>query len=299
MTKTTTFNVCVPATSANLGTGFDSLGLALDLFASIEISFESEILKTNSTGGERLVLEAIQEFYNTIKKTPPKVCIKYKTALPLGRGLGSSASARVGGIMAANKFEGEPLNKEDCLTLATKLEGHPDNACPALFGGIQVCVKKGDDSFLHSACQYPDLLIALLIPDKGLATSKARNILPPQYSAEDAIHNSSHLALLVNALAENRIDLLDEAMNDRFHQPYRSKLFPPLYDLFSVAKEAGAITAWLSGAGSSVAAFCGDQEKANSAATAMLNSLENIGLQGKTIITKISQKGAYFEDIRP
>ena len=296
MAKTTTFNVHVPATSANLGTGYDSLGVALDLFSSIKISFGDETRNNDQGAGEKLVLDAISSFYTKIGKTPASATVNFQVSQPLGRGLGSSASARVGGILTANKFEGEPLDKEACLELATALEGHPDNACPAIFGGIQVCVKKTENTFIHSTCQYPDLLIALLIPDKGLATSKARNVLPSQYSREDAIHNSSRTALLVAALTEKRIDLLEEAMNDRFHQPQRSKLFSPMYDIFSAAKDSGASASWLSGAGSSVAAFCTNKDIANDVASAMLLSLENADLQGRTVITQISQTGAYLEE---
>ena len=296
MAKTITFNIHVPATSANLGTGFDSLGLALDLFSSIKISFGDKPPNNDQGAGEKLVLDAISSFYTKIDKKPVSATVDFEVSQPLGRGLGSSASARVGGILAANKFEGEPLDKEACLKLAAALEGHPDNACPAIFGGIQVCVKKTENTFVHSTCQYPDLLIALLIPNKGLATSKARDVLPAQYSREDAVHNSSRTALLVAALAEKRIDLLDEAMNDRFHQPQRSKLFPPLYDIFSAAKDSGASASWLSGAGSSVAAFCTNKDIANDVANAMLFSLENVGFQGRTVITQISQTGAYFEE---
>ncbi|HCU99857.1 MAG TPA: homoserine kinase [Dehalococcoidia bacterium] len=288
----TAITVRVPATSANIGTGFDCLGLALDLFASITVTFsEAEQVSTNDVG-EKMVLSAARAAYERIGLNRPRgLSAQYTVAIPLGRGLGASAVARVAGILAVNEREGHPLDTNACLALAADLEGHADNACPALFGGVQACVGTSD-GFAHVRCGYPeDLQIVLLIPDHSMPTKEARRLLPDSYSRQDAIHTSSRLGLLVASLAAGRIDLLDEATQDRFHQHQRSALFPPLFDVFDAAKAAGAHAAWLSGAGSSVAAFVSEQASRD-VGKAMLDVLEGAGMSGRSLVTRIAPSGA-------
>ncbi len=290
--EATAVTIRVPATSANIGTGFDCLGLALDLFASVTVTFSEAVQPPTNDVGEKMVLSAARAAYERIgRASPAGLAARYTVAIPLGRGLGASAVARVAGILAANEREGHPLDEDACLALATDLEGHVDNACPALFGGVQACVET-DEGFARVRCRYPsDLQIALLIPDHSMPTKEARRLLPDSYSRQDAIHTSSRLALLVAALAAGRADLLDEATQDRFHQPQRSALFPPLYDVFAAAKGAGAHAAWLSGAGSSVAAFA-SEETSREVARAMLNTLQGAGMSGRTLVTRIAASGA-------
>ncbi len=290
--EATEVTVRVPATSANIGTGFDCLGLALDLFASITVSISEAEQAPPDNVGEKMVISAARAVYErTGRSQPVGLAARYTVAIPLGRGLGASAVARVAGILAANEHEGRPLDEDACLSLACDLEGHADNACPALFGGVQVCVPAGE-GFSRVRCRYPgDLQIALLIPDHPMPTREARRLLPVGYSREDAVHTSSRLGLLVAALAAGRTDLLDEATQDRFHQPQRAALFPPLYDVFAAAKGAGAYAAWLSGAGSSVAAFA-PAEASRGVAGAMLATLERAGMTGRTLVTRIAASGA-------
>ena len=288
----TAITVRAPATSANVGTGFDCLGLALDLFASVTVTFDEAERPPGGDAGETMAVAAARACYERIGRAPPAgIAARYTVAIPLGRGLGASAAARVAGILAANEREGRPLDADACLALAANLEGHPDNACPALFGGVRVCVAT-DDGHAHVPCRYPaDLRVALLIPDHAMPTAEARRLLPDSYSRADAVGTSARLGLLVAALAAGRADLLDEATQDRFHQPWRAALFPPLYDVFDAAKGAGAHAAWLSGAGSSVAAFA-PPEDARAVAAAMLAALEAAGMAGRTLVTRIAPTGA-------
>lgn len=284
--------VRVPATSANLGAGFDCLGLALDIFASIRVSFTAAEQPLTEDVGEKMVLTAVRQTYLRMGRTPPAgLAAKYQVAIPLGRGMGASAVARVAGVLAANEAEGCPLDVEECLAIASDLEGHGDNACPAMFGGMQVCVG-GEGHYLHVACRYPqDAGLAILVPDHSMATKDARRVLPETYSKADTVHNIGRAALFVAAMAAGRMDLLDEATQDRVHQPQRAALFPPLFDIFAAAKGAGAHAAWLSGAGSSVAAICtGDSVR--EVATAMLATLEGAGMTGRTLVTRIAPRGA-------
>ena len=217
--------------------------------------------------------------------------MSYGVGIPLGRGLGASAVARVAGVLVANEYTGHPLDEDSCLAIVSEMEGHSDNACPAMFGGVQVSVH-AENGWLHVPCRYPgNLYMALLIPDYSMATKDARRVLPEAYSREDAVHNSGRLAMFIAALAAGRLDLLDEGTQDRFHQPQRATLFPPMYDLFAAAKGAGAHAAWLSGAGSTIAAICSEAE-ARPVAAAMLAQLEGEGLTGRSMVTRISAEGA-------
>lgn len=288
----TAITLRVPATSANLGAGFDCLGLALDLYASMTVTFTGREQIPTEDVGEKMVLTAIRQTYLKLgKPCPGGVRVRYSNTIPLGRGLGASAVARVAGVIATNEFEGHALTEGDCLDVASELEGHGDNACPALFGGMQVCVE-ANGHYLRSACVYPpDVQMAILIPDHSMATKEARKALPETYSKADAVHNTGRAALFVAAMAANRMDLLDAATDDRIHQRQRASLFPPMFEVFDAAKSAGAHAAWLSGAGSSVAAIC-PEGAVRAAADAMLATLNAAGMSGRSMVTRIAREGA-------
>jgi homoserine kinase len=293
----TAITVRVPATSANLGAGFDCLGLALDVFASVTVTFTPyEQLPTEDVG-EKMVLTAIRQTYLRLGRAlPAGVRARYNVAIPLGRGMGASAVARAAGVLAVNEFEGHPLDEGQCLDIVSDLEGHGDNASPALFGGMQVCVHH-DGHYLRSACKYPaDACIALLIPDHSMATKEARKVLPDSYTKADAVQNIGRAALFVAAMANGRMDLLDAATDDRIHQPQRAVLFPPMFDIFATAKESGAYAAWLSGAGSCIAAIC-PPERGRDVSTAMLQRLESAGGTGRSLVTKIARDGAQVSTV--
>jgi homoserine kinase len=289
----TAVTVRVPATSANLGAGFDCLGIALDLFASITVTFsDAEQLPTEDVG-EKMVLTAIRQTYQRLGKAAPHgVRARYNVAIPLGRGLGASAVARVAGVVAVNEFERKPLDEHAMLDIASDLEGHGDNASPALFGGLQVCVQAANGHYLRAPGSYPtDAHLAMLIPDHAMPTKEARKALPETYSKADAVHNTGRAALFVAAMASGRLDLLDEATDDRIHQRQRSELFPPMFSVFRAAKDAGAYAAWLSGAGSSIAAIA-PEEKVREIAAAMLKCSEGMGYSGRSMVTRIAKEGA-------
>lgn len=289
----TAVTIRVPATSANLGPGFDALGMALDMFASVTVTFAREPLPTTEDVAEKMVLSAVRHAYRRLEKEPPPgVMARYTVAVPVGRGLGASAVARVAGVLAVNELERHPFDQETILALVAELEGHADNACAALFGGIQVCVQDDDGRYLTAPCRYPpDLEVALLIPDASLPTREARRVLPESYRREDVVFNLSRVALFVAALASNRLELLAEATRDRLHQPYRQPLFPPMEPVFEAAREAGALAVWLSGAGSTIAALC-RKEGGRAVAAAMRSALQSAGEQGRSLVTHIAPRGA-------
>jgi homoserine kinase len=287
----TAITIRVPATSANLGAGFDCLGIALDVFASITVTFTPYEQPPTEDVGEKMVLTAIRQTYLRLGRELPGLRARYNVAIPLGRGMGASAVARVAGVLAANEFEGRPLSEGDCLDIASELEGHGDNACPAMFGGMQVCVAH-EGHYLRAACAYPaDAAIAILIPDHSMATKEARKVLPDTYSKADAVHNTGRAALFVAAMAGGRMDLLDAATDDRIHQRQRAALFPAMFDVFAAAKGAGAHAAWLSGAGSSIAAIA-DGAHGRDVSAAMMAALEASGGTGRALVTRIAHDGA-------
>lgn len=293
----TAITVRVPATSANLGAGFDCLGLALDIFASVTVTFSPRELLPTEDVGEKMVLTAVRTFYQRLDRTPPPgIRARYNVSIPLGRGMGASAVARVAGALAANEFEGSPLDADGWMSIAADLEGHGDNACPAAFGGMQVCVTAGG-RYAHAACAYPkDVALAILVPDQAMPTKEARKALPDTYSRADAVHNIGRSALFVAAMAGNRMDLLAEATDDAIHQHQRAGMFPPMFDIFRYAREAGAHAAWLSGAGSSIAALCPGASVRHVAA-AMQDGLQAAGHTGRSLVTRIAAQGAQVSTI--
>ncbi len=291
--QATAITVRVPATSANLGAGFDCLGLALDMFASITVTFGEAEQPPTEDVGEKMVLTAIRQTYLRLGKPAPNgLRARYQVSIPLGRGLGASAVARVAGVVAVNEFEHRVMSEGQCLDIASELEGHGDNACPALFGGMQVCVQAADGHYLRAACRFPaDAAMAILIPDHSMPTKEARKALPEQYSKADTVHNTGRAALFVAAMANGQMDLLDEATDDRIHQRQRASLYPPMFDIFAAAKGAGAHATWLSGAGSSIAAICPDGA-AREVSAAMLEASQSRGYMGRSLVTRIAREGA-------
>ncbi|SMB94488.1 homoserine kinase [Desulfonispora thiosulfatigenes DSM 11270] len=263
----------IPATSANLGPGFDCIGMALDLYnfvefhelneGMLEIIVEKEGSTELPTDHNNLLFKAYKSVFEYLNKPVMGIHLKLINNIPLSRGLGSSAAAVVGGVLVANKILGEPLTKEELLKLAVKIEGHPDNVAPALFGGIVLSGSNGDQVFYRKISPGVMLKCSVLIPDFHLSTKKARSVLPKMISLQDAIFNVGRMGLLVDALHSENYEMLNIAIEDKLHQPYRSKLIPGLDDIFKLAKELNLLGVSISGAGPTVIVFHkdGDQDK--------------------------------------
>ncbi len=281
-------SVRVPATSANLGPGFDCLGMALDIWATVTLSTGAS---QDDHPLARMTLNAARALFAAANLEPPKDCAAtYRGSIPIARGLGASAVARVGGVLAANALAGQPLDREQLLLLATELEGHPDNVAPALFGGLQIVVRDRQ-RLIHIAVPLPTAMKAvLLIPELRMPTQKSRKLLPQSLSRADAVRNASRTALLVTALSQGRFDLLNEATKDRLHQPARAKLFPAMFSIFDAARAAGAHCAYLSGGGSAICALCTDNEQG--IADAMLEAARSRRVAAETLITAPTERGA-------
>lgn len=281
-------SVRVPATSANLGPGFDCLGLAVDLWGTITISRSGE--STPDEAMESMAHNAARRLFDRIGEDTRSLHAAYNGDLPIARGLGASAVARVGGLVAANELAGGRLDDEELLALATDLEGHADNVAPALFGGFQIAIVEGE-RVMHVRAWMPSALKAVLyVPEMRMATKDARRVVPDSLSRQDAVFNAGRAALLVAAMANERLDLLDAATQDRLHQRQRSELMPAMFPIFEAAKAAGAHCAYLSGSGSTICAL--STENVEAIAKAMAQAGEAHDTPGQTIISQPTERGA-------
>jgi len=285
----TSVTVRVPATSANLGPGFDCLGLALEIWATITLDRSGRV--GNNDAMASMALTAARKVFSQCDQEPPEgLNATYEGNIPIARGLGASAVARVGGALAANAMASGTLGREALVALVTELEGHADNVTPALFGGLQVSVVD-DDRVLHVGVPLPaDLRAVLFVPELRMPTKESRKLLPDHISRVDAVYNTGRAALMVSALAAGRFDLLDAGTQDRLHQKRRSKLFPAMFPLFEAAKAAGAHCAYLSGGGSTICALATANEQG--IADAMLEAARARETPGRTIITRPTERGA-------
>jgi len=281
--------VRVPATTANLGPGFDSLGMALALTQDVTLALSHQTEPAN--GLSRLVLDAARSAYRLAHVEVPAEMQAYgEQTIPVGRGLGASAAARAAGIVGADALMGGKLTAEQMLNLGAGLEGHGDNMAPALFGGLRVVVKDGNAYRQIAAPVAEALKVVLFIPDFEMPTVESRKLLPQTLSKDDAVHNIGRAAMLVAALGTGAWDALDAATQDRMHQPARARIFPGMTDIFAAAKAAGALGAYLSGGGSTVAALTVEDEER--IARAMMQEAIARGYPGRTVITAPALRGA-------
>lgn len=251
------FRVSVPATSANLGPGFDSVGVALDLRVRADVEpadtfaleFASHAQAPSHGGFESAILNAMQEIDSRL----PRVHVRVTNAIPLGKGLGSSAAARVLGLAIAACGHRRALSRRELASLACDLEGHPDNALPAVFGNIVVAASSDARAYVRIAAAR-NLRALIVIPDVTLATTDSRALLPERYERADVVFTAQRAALLGAALAAGRWDELREAMRDRFHQPYRAARIPGMSEALAL-EERDVIGSALSGAGPSLIAL--------------------------------------------
>ena len=249
--------VSVPATSANIGSGFDALGLAVTLYNTVTFE-ESDHLDISAADGTRIPRGETNLVYRSATALFDKV--GQTNAIPMARGLGSSSACIIAGLLGANRMLGDVLNTQELLTLATSIEGHPDNVAPALLGGLTSSVF--EDGVVYSVKRDVDesLCFAAIVPDYKLLTEAARAALPKEVTHKDAVYNLSRAALIPAAFCEGRHDLLAIATEDKLHQPYRMPLMPGSKEVFDMARLCGAKAVYVSGAGSTVMAVA---EKAN------------------------------------
>lgn len=252
--------VSVPATSANIGSGFDALGLAVTLYNTVTFE-ESEVLDISSADGTRiprgesnLVYRSAKGLFEKVGKQIPPLKITQTNPIPMARGLGSSSACIIAGLLGANRMLGDVLNTQELLTLATSIEGHPDNVAPAMLGGFVTSVY--DEGQVYSVKKNIDeqLAFAAFVPDFRLLTSKARAALPDMVSHKDAVYNLSRAALATAAFCDGDYSLLGVATKDSLHQKYRLPLIDGGDEMFELAQDLGALAVYISGAGPTIMA---------------------------------------------
>jgi homoserine kinase len=261
------FAVSVPATSANLGPGFDAIGLALDL----RIRADVEVLDAGAApawtfggpeapthGGLRdEMLRAMRTLFATVGQTPPPLSIAVDNPIPLGRGLGGSAAGAALGLAIGAVLRDPQPSIEELTRTVTVLEGHPDNGVPAIVGGVVVAVSEGEDVVYARFDPPAGVRAHVVVPDFSMPTREARAILPDAYPRRDAVYNVGHAALLAAAFASGHVELLRSAMHDRLHQPFRASFVPGLPEMLALDTPA-LLGVALSGAGPSVIALVRD-----------------------------------------
>lgn len=302
------FTVMVPCSTSNLGAGFDAIGIALggpDLIVRVTPGgARLRITRIDGEGASRLPLDQsnriIQAACSAAEATGRDASalqagLEVHSSIPLRRGLGSSAAAALAGALVADRLLEGAIGEEGVLRTAVEMEGHPDNVVPSLRGGVQVSVRAEDGRTL--SCQVPlrsSFRAALYVPDQELATTAARAVLPREVPLQDAVHNLARAALFVAALAQDRQELLHEAMQDRLHQPARSGLLPWLPALLEGARRGGALGASLSGAGTTVFALC-TPETAREVSRAMMAAAAQLKIPGRSEVVEVGVPGARVE----
>lgn len=300
--------VKVPGSTANMGPGFDTLGMALSLYAWIEMAeaeetvfhLHGEEMKSVAQDKSNLIYKVAQMVFDEAGVSVPELEISMYSEIPLTRGLGSSASAIIGGMVAANALIGSPLDEAKIFDMATALEKHPDNVGASLFGGIIAAAWDGSHADVIRIEPPEDLDTLVVIPEFELATSKARQALPAELTMADAVYNVSRSSLLTGALACGRLDLIGAAMRDRLHQPYRAPLVPGMEAVLAGATQHGALGVALSGAGPTLIALVDRKEpRRNELEVFMKDTMAAHGIQAASRWLSPCRSGAVLLPASP
>lgn len=275
--ESTSITVRVPASTSNLGSGFDTLGIALNLHNFVKVTrsanrgatITSPIPDDARAGATAMIDETATRFFTAAGKKAFGFEVELSGDVPIARGLGSSVTVRLGVTLALNAFCGEPLGNQEILNLVTALEHHPDNAAPALFGGFAVAGMVGVEVRCLSVKVNPFIKFITMIPTFEVSTEKARTLVPDSFSKTDTIHILNRAAMVAAAFARGDVECLRGFFDDRIHQPYRSKLIPALPKVIEAGVKAGAIGGWLSGSGSTIICLATDNQNPDAIAEAM------------------------------
>lgn len=297
------FTVRAPASTANFGSAFDAVGMALDLWLELRVQpadanrFEIRGEGENEISGPanaNLVFRAAYIGAANLGHTLPPLHVSATNDIPLARGLGSSAAACAAGLLIANIVAGREREMDGMIADATRIEGHPDNVAPAVMGGACLAVMSEDGRPVTRQLDFPgDLGCIAFVPDEQVPTSEARAALPRHVPLRDASFNVARTALLIHTFNSHHWVDLGLATEDRLHQPYRAELVPGLAPLTHAAKEAGAYTAFLSGAGPTIMAMA-SPVNAEVVSTAMVEAAKELEIAGRVIVLSPSEQGAHL-----
>ena len=296
-----------PATTANLGPGFDCLGMAVDIWNFLEVEWcTNKLLQETSievygegsdelaTDTSKLVYQAIKFLFLEAGHQLPPLRLRCENNIPLSRGLGSSAAAISSGLVAANFMVGNLFEPNELLEMAATVEGHPDNVAAAILGNLQLVI--GEDNHLYTVSIRPpdDLRLVIFVPDVRISTDDARRVLPSVVSINDAVYNASRVGLLVAGMLTDHVEYFHHSVQDKLHQPYREPLFPAMKVIFKAAEDAGALGVFLSGSGSTIMALTKGREM--TVAYEMGEAARQTGVVGELRITKPAYEGTLVID---
>ncbi len=291
-------HIQVPATSANLGPGFDCMALALDLWnevvldeseGDIRVSVEGEGARSLPKDGKNRIAQAAIQVFQKAGVADPGFTLECINRIPVSSGMGSSAAAAVGGLIAANTSIGNTFSRQNLIQLSLPLEEHADNAIAAFVGGL-VILSAEDGRILWRRYELPPMQVCVIVPDRHLSTAESRSILPEKVDHRDAVFNLGKALLAADALRNADYRLLADVMQDRLHQPYRLARLPGVDAIIQAAKQAGAAAAVLSGAGPGVIAFA--DSGLNEIQTAMQGAAKEKGVNARSFILDVTNSGA-------
>eukprot|EP01063_Lacrimia_lanifica_P025206 TRINITY_DN32988_c0_g1_i1.p1 TRINITY_DN32988_c0_g1~~TRINITY_DN32988_c0_g1_i1.p1 ORF type:complete len:342 (+),score=151.57 TRINITY_DN32988_c0_g1_i1:78-1103(+) len=319
--KKNSVTVRVPATSANLGPGYDVLGISLDIWQEVTVErAEKFSMECFGEGADKvpindsnLVIRGVKAAFEMAGEKLPPLKYTVLSQIPFARGMGSSSAGLVAGLIAGLTLTGhetELKGEEALLQIAAKIEGHPDNVSPAIYGGLQMGLWTGTRWYTHRIRVPAGLQCVLFIPDKEKkgGTEQNRALLKPEVSRKDAVFNLQRVAFLVSCFESDKLHDLKYAMEDALHQPQRAMVMPHTFQVIKAALDAGALGAYLSGAGPAVMALCAGRgvmigEKSNRVeeriAKAMVDAAARIGVTGRAFITYPTQVGAHVVKVDP
>ncbi|MCH8744525.1 MAG: homoserine kinase [Chloroflexi bacterium] len=296
--------VLSPATTANLGPGFDCLGMSLDLWNSLEVipgeptgsvplveiigEGEGELAADRSN----LVYRAMEFLFREADEKLPPLRLVCHNQVPLSRGLGSSAAAIAGGLVAANSLCRQTFTANELLEMAATIEGHPDNVAAAILGGLRLVVSDQEQLYTVPIPVPPNVYAVLLVPDLRIATEEARRVLPSKVSVADAVYNMGRIALLVAGMATDHTEYLAVATQDQLHQPYRQAIFPAMKLIVKAARDAGALGVFLSGSGSTILALTQGREM--TVAYEMAEAARQAGVECRVQVVRPTELGAHI-----
>ncbi len=299
--------VRVPGTSANCGPGFDSIGLACTVYNDLQLSLTREPgckITINGAGAQNIPVDERNIVWRSVQylvkqaqmeNQYPGAVIHMENQVPLSRGLGSSATAIVAGLKAANVLLDNRFSRRELLQFATDIEGHPDNVAPAIYGGFTVSTVTRGDVECFTFIPKLRLKLVVAVPDFPLSTRKAREVLPEKVSMKDAINNIGRAGMLVAALCKGNEKFLKNVFEDALHQPYRASLIPGMYEVFAAARKAGALGASLSGAGPCLMAYTLQRHRVEEAVgQAMQECFLRHGVKSDIMVLDLDTRGAHI-----
>ncbi len=305
-------SVKVPATTANIGPGFDSLGMALPLYNTITIEetvlpgtgIEINVLNDTASTDDfvlehipmdenSIIYKAVELLYNSIGQNPSELKITVQSQIPIARGLGSSASVIVGGLLAANELLGRPADEVALLSIATEVEGHPDNVTPAIVGGLVLSSQEDDGRIIYTKLDWPDEWdITVCVPDYELSTDISRSVLPVEVPMADAVFNAKRMGMFVQAVNTKDPELMKLALQDKLHQPYRMKLVPGLDKIIENLKhEENVLGCVLSGAGPSIL-IISQKNNLDKIKSIVKDTWENLNVKANIMTLPVEKQGA-------